>query len=91
MSRPEPIYSTLRLLDERLQEASEKSIRKLSTNDLKSVVTWLEYRQHTVAYQTATEDDPVINAKGRGKVEMLLDMANELMLLASEVRQEEEE
>lgn len=90
MSR-EPVYSTLRLLDERLHEKADKAIQKLSVNDLKAVVTWLEYRQHITAYQVATEDDPVRNAKGRGQVEMLLEMANDLMTFAAQAQSDEEE
>lgn len=90
MSR-DPVYSTLRVLEERLDTAAEKGIMRLSVNDLKGVVTWLENHQHHISYQTATEDDPVQNAKGRGKVELLLELADELMRLASHQQDEKEE
>lgn len=90
MSDSGPNYSALRVLDERLQEAAEKGIRRLSIRDLKGVVTWLEYRQHFTAYAISTEDDALRNAKGRGQIELLTTLASELMELAAQQNAEEE-
>lgn len=71
-------YSTLRILEDRLEEKAQKDLTRLSIADLKGVIVWLELQQHRIAYENALEDDPVKNAKGRGKVEMIVGLCSEL-------------
>ena len=71
-------YSVLDQLQEKLEKGAVERMSRLSANDLKAVMTWMESRQLQIAMVVATEDDPVRNAKGRGQVELLDDLAAEM-------------
>lgn len=71
-------YSVLDQLQRKLDEGAAERMSRLSALDLKAVMTWMESRQLQIAMGVATEDDPVRNAKGRGQVELLDDLAAEL-------------
>lgn len=83
-------YSALGILRERLAEKAERDMQNLSVRDLQAVLVWLEMKQFEIANdEVATEDDPVRNAKGRGKVEFAYDLCNELTQMVVSIKSKE--
>lgn len=62
-------FSILDQMQTRLETLSVESIDRLSNTDLKSVIPWLEYKQHTLMMECATESDVLRAAEFRGGIE----------------------
>lgn len=77
-------YSVLDEMQSRLYELAYQRIRTLSKEDLKSVMVFLEYQQLVWSEEAATTDEPVRGAKERGKVELCVDLANEMFTIIEE-------
>jgi hypothetical protein len=86
-----PRYSYVDQLREKMQSASADRIRTLSESDLKATILWLEMRQFDLAMAIAVEDDALESAKGRGKVELIVDLCGELLALLGEKGASKEE
>ena len=64
-------YSPLGGMRDKIRQVAGERLSRLRDNDIKAVITWLEAEQLEASINTSLEDDPVENAKGRGKVEFI--------------------
>lgn len=99
MARPvNRSFSILDQMERRLESVAQEHMKRLSEGDLKALIPWIENRQVELRNHIATEDDPLQAAKWRGAVEVLTDLASEVLEMierrtapASESKEEEEE
>lgn len=84
VSKP-PRYSYFDQLLQKMTEAADARIRRLSTHDVKAVMLWLESRQVQQMIEVSTADDPLAAAKARGAVAMMDELNGELLGILAEI------
>lgn len=82
-------YSYLAQLRDRLNRERDQRMQRLRPSDLKAVLAYLEAAQLHIAFNLPTADDPVVNAKYRGQVELLLDLQEDIFLRLQEMTRPE--
>lgn len=80
-----PRYSYFDQLVEKLNEAAEARIRRLSAEDIKAVMLWLESKQVAQTIENSMEDEALESAKKRGVIEFLTDLNGEMLAILGEI------
>jgi hypothetical protein len=73
-----PRLSAFQQVQQQFDDYAQAGLAKVSKRDLKSIITWLESLQLHIALSVATDDDALSAAKGRGKIEGLIEINERL-------------
>jgi hypothetical protein len=86
-----PRYSYFDQLVEKMEQAAAARIRRLSANDIKAVMLWLESRQVRQMVDAVTYDEALLAAKARGGIELVDELNGELLGILGEIGKPKEE
>lgn len=84
-----PRYSYFDQLMQKMIEAAEARIRRLSSHDIKAVMLWLESKQVQQMIEVSTQDEALLSAKARGSVQLLDELNGELLGILGEISKPE--
>jgi putative N-acetylmannosamine-6-phosphate epimerase len=74
---------------QKMIEAADARIRRLSAHDVKAVMLWLESRQVQLMIDVSTTDEALESAKARGGIQLLDELNGELLGILGEIAKPE--
>lgn len=84
-----PRYSYFDQLLQKMTEVANVRIRRLSAEDIKAVMLWLEDKQVHRTIEVAIQDEALLSAKARGGIELIDDLNGELLAILGEITKPE--